>query len=83
MSDQTKGQELTTKQLLKKSLKLLLYRLASECEAPSQELETILQDTISELYYEAKSALAQHEEKRRQHLRLVRVDDAAAASGAG
>jgi hypothetical protein len=50
--------------LLKKNLKILLYRLAAESEAPSVELETILQDVITELYRDAKAALAMHEDEK-------------------
>jgi hypothetical protein len=59
-----------TKVLLKKNLKLLLYRLAAESSSPSRELESILQESISELYKDAQAALAERE-KAKSHLRLV------------
>jgi hypothetical protein len=63
-----------TRSLLKKNLKILLYRLAAESESPSVELEAILQDVITELYRDAKSALAVHESekaRRRSGFRLI------------
>jgi hypothetical protein len=55
--------------LLRKNLKLLLFYLARGTETPSQELETILQDVITELYTETKEAL----EERKSHLKLVQA----------
>ncbi len=66
--------DLSTKVLLKKNLKILLYRLAAESESPSKELEGILQECMTELYEDAKMALSQHEDelaKKRRHLRLL------------
>ncbi len=66
--------DLSTKVLLKKNLKILLYRLAAESESPSKELEMILQECMTELYQDAKMALSRHEDelaKKRRHLRLL------------
>ena len=53
--------------LLRRNLKVLLFHLARQSEVPSQELEKILGEVITELYYESKEAL----EDKKKHLRLV------------
>ncbi len=63
----------STRTLLKKNLKILLYSLAAESETPSRELEEILQDVITELYRDAKTALAAHEEERDRRKSVLRL----------
>lgn len=53
--------------LIKKNLKILLFDLASKSEEPAEELEKLLSEVISEMYWEAKETL----ETRKQKLRIV------------
>lgn len=55
--------------LLRRNLKVLLFHLASHSEAPGRELEGMLQEVISELYFEAQEALA----SRRSRLTLIKA----------
>lgn len=56
-----------TRQLLKNTLKELLYDLAATSDHPAADLESLIGEAICDLYEEAKKTL----QERKRHLKLV------------